>query len=718
MTKCCRLRNQEITGKGFGNEIRKQIIGDVGLADDTAIMGKEEEVRVAEIVFKQTLEDWEEKMHTGKTERLRLSGTKRRSYDVRIPGEASVVRHTGGWVSEDCGHTEDTKHRVGQGFGVIRKIAKAWSTGTHKGRGAGSGVRITTRLDLLKQTLIPTITTFARSRAWNKTQLRQVERVARYAVRRAFGMDRLNMQEYHVSDEMLYQASGWNTVTDTIRRLTLQWVGHIARMPLTRRPKQMLFGWWAGRKSKFRFGVILQPIWLRRVIKDAGVPKIDWFRLAQDRKGWRKLVDKAYPKSSLTKDQRTAINEWHPGKPLPGVNEEAEEIVTGWEEESEESSEEEREDTEGTRREYKCPVCGESHGKGNQLQYHYDEDHSVRDPDIVTVTSHQCEMCNMNFARKYQLYKHKGWTLKWSKEPKAEPCKAKAAALETRDRVEARGWTPVYHGPELPPPEGWWIATDGSGTGMGGWGVAIFRTPIQGDEPHKLLYGPVMTDSWDHRWLGAREATNNTAELTAIGEAMLWLKQEAGDDGTLPVMLRFDSKYAVDSSRGRTDPQSNKELVEELKKLVEEVQEDRVITWEWVKGHTGQHDNELADQAADLGAKGHISMQSLRWNAPHGVFPARRNVPEVKLKRIMPNRSAYWAAKRAGQEYIGTRSAAAKAAAAKAKAKAKAKPTAKASGKAKAKARPVAKASVKAKAKAKAKPKGKAKAKLTARARS
>ena len=199
---------------------------------------------------------------------------------------------------------------------------------------------------------------------------------------------------------------------------------------------------------------------------------------------------------------------------------------------------------------YECPVCEESFSKGNQLQYHYEEDHSVRDPDVVTQVSHQCEMCKMNFARKFQLYKHKGWKLNWRTEPKAEPCKAKAAIMETRARVQSKGWTPIHNGPELPPPEGWWIATDGSGTGVAGWGVAIFRMPLEGDEPYKILYGPVMTDAWDHRWLGARETTNNTAELSAIAEAMLWLKQEADDGGTLPVMRRYDSTYAANIAKG------------------------------------------------------------------------------------------------------------------------------------------------------------------------
>ena len=140
---------------------------------------------------------------------------------------------------------------------MVGKIAKAWSIGSDRGRGRNSGLTITTRLQIMRQTVVPVLTSFSRSRSWNKRQMEQIERVARYAVRRAMGMDIYAMQEHHISDEMMYQASGWNTTADTMRRLTLEWVGHIARMPVSRLPKQMLFGWWAGHASKKRFGVIL-----------------------------------------------------------------------------------------------------------------------------------------------------------------------------------------------------------------------------------------------------------------------------------------------------------------------------------------------------------------------------------------------------------------------------------------------------------------------------
>lgn len=79
-------------GKGFASEVRKTIIGDVMFADDTAILGREEETEVAETILLQTMSDWEQKLHPDKTEKLRISGKGREPYDVRRAGEANEVK--------------------------------------------------------------------------------------------------------------------------------------------------------------------------------------------------------------------------------------------------------------------------------------------------------------------------------------------------------------------------------------------------------------------------------------------------------------------------------------------------------------------------------------------------------------------------------------------------------------------------------------------------
>ena len=109
------------------------------------------------------------------------------------------------------------------------------------------------------------------------------------------------------------------------------------------------------------------------------------------------------------------------------------------------------------------------------------------------------------------------------------------------------------------PPAGWWAATDRSGKSIwhedtrqesAGWGVVIFRYPTQDTEPDYVLHSPVVTETWDQLWLGARERTNNTGELSAIGELMLWLLHEAPDEGNVPMVVRYDSTYAANMAQG------------------------------------------------------------------------------------------------------------------------------------------------------------------------
>ena len=110
------------------------MIGDVVYADDTMIAGEEEEAVQAEQILFRALEDWEEKVNTGKTERLRAGG-QRAPYDVRSQGEILAVRHVGGWLSEDGRQEEDTSRAVARGRGKIGLVMQAWRRGGVYGRG-------------------------------------------------------------------------------------------------------------------------------------------------------------------------------------------------------------------------------------------------------------------------------------------------------------------------------------------------------------------------------------------------------------------------------------------------------------------------------------------------------------------------------------------------------------------------------------------------------
>ena len=175
-------KTEEGNRKSFAGEVHTVTIGDVEFADDTTILGEPDELVVAEGILAQTMLDWEERVHPGKTERLRLSGNGRSPFDVRAPGEASEVRNVGGWISERGDNKKDTAQKVSRGFEIVRKTAKAWGLGSQRGRGGNSGLNITSRLQVMKGILMPTLTTFARSRSWSEAELKQLQRVSKYAV--------------------------------------------------------------------------------------------------------------------------------------------------------------------------------------------------------------------------------------------------------------------------------------------------------------------------------------------------------------------------------------------------------------------------------------------------------------------------------------------------------------------------------------------------------
>jgi ribonuclease HI len=134
------------------------------------------------------------------------------------------------------------------------------------------------------------------------------------------------------------------------------------------------------------------------------------------------------------------------------------------------------------------------------------------------------------------------------------------------------------------------IFTDGAcrgNPGPGGWG-ALLR--FGGEE--KTLFG------------GEKDTTNNRMELTAVIEALGALKRPCD------VTLTSDSTYVLKGiqewmpnwkKRGwitaSKKPVKNVDLWKKLDVLIVE----HKIDWQWVKGHSGHPENELADQLANQG---------------------------------------------------------------------------------------------------------------------
>ncbi len=141
-----------------------------------------------------------------------------------------------------------------------------------------------------------------------------------------------------------------------------------------------------------------------------------------------------------------------------------------------------------------------------------------------------------------------------------------------------------------------------------GWGFVLcgVSTSANGREqctPVASRYGAVVTKAGHAEFLGADCPSNNTGELSAIGHALLLAS--APDSPLRPgagLILRYDSEYAAKSVQGIFNGAINVALISRCRELLAAARKERAVTFEKVKGHSGDAMNDEADRLANLGA--------------------------------------------------------------------------------------------------------------------
>jgi ribonuclease HI len=134
------------------------------------------------------------------------------------------------------------------------------------------------------------------------------------------------------------------------------------------------------------------------------------------------------------------------------------------------------------------------------------------------------------------------------------------------------------------------IYTDGAcrgNPGPGGWGALILKD----NEEIKLNGGQNVT-------------TNNQMELTAVIKALDFFSEST------EIEIFTDSKYVMDGiteyikkwkvngwKTASKKPVKNSDLWKQLDVL----NAQHSIRWNWVKGHSGHRENDIADELANLG---------------------------------------------------------------------------------------------------------------------
>jgi ribonuclease HI len=134
------------------------------------------------------------------------------------------------------------------------------------------------------------------------------------------------------------------------------------------------------------------------------------------------------------------------------------------------------------------------------------------------------------------------------------------------------------------------LFTDGAcrgNPGLGGWGVVL-----RFGKHEKSLYG------------GEIDTTNNRMELMAAIKGLESLKEPC------QVTLTTDSQYVKQGisewmtkwkQNGWKTASKTPVKNQDLWQYLEQETRRHHIQWEWVKGHSGHRENELADQLANRG---------------------------------------------------------------------------------------------------------------------
>jgi ribonuclease HI len=145
------------------------------------------------------------------------------------------------------------------------------------------------------------------------------------------------------------------------------------------------------------------------------------------------------------------------------------------------------------------------------------------------------------------------------------------------------------------------IYTDGSfirNQATASWGYIV----LQARDRHLLeiteCYGQVITNPTDPHFLGAITHTNKTAEITAIAEALIWVKN---DYTCRNVIIRYDSEYAARAIQGiYKNITKNIALIRKTQDLLTQ-DTSRTIKFDHVKAHSTDNWNNRVDMLAKQG---------------------------------------------------------------------------------------------------------------------
>jgi len=139
-----------------------------------------------------------------------------------------------------------------------------------------------------------------------------------------------------------------------------------------------------------------------------------------------------------------------------------------------------------------------------------------------------------------------------------------------------------------------------------GWGVVVYQH--SDNSVVQELFGPVDLNPASPYFLHAEVGSNNTAELSALGECLLWVRDFAPRSlYPGPIVVLYDSEYAMKSIDGSYNGAKNRGIINHVRTVYQAVKKERsggLIEFRHVKGHSGDVGNDRADFCAGVGSSG------------------------------------------------------------------------------------------------------------------
>ena len=118
--------------------------------------------------------------------------------------------------------------------------------------------------------------------------------------------------------------------------------------------------------------------------------------------------------------------------------------------------------------------------------------------------------------------------------------------------------------------------------------------------------GPVQITKGEQFYIGATRATNNTAEMQGVIEALIWLNS-CVERGTLhaddDVLITVDSRHVKGLIDEKFTARENRVLATLLGHMWKVTKQRLRLHIRWIRGHLGDVGNCIADRLADEGSR-------------------------------------------------------------------------------------------------------------------